>query len=145
MNLLAAVMLFLVMNSLATPYLAETTASFRRNEARSTIEADLIRARTLAAREGSRAILSISSDKESYSFGFDYAPYSDPPTADSIEFNRNLPSNITVEATQTIIFNSRGMLVDTSATLTTTTMNLLFDERQFSQLSIYPTGAIEFQ
>ena len=116
MNLLAAISITSILATMAVPQVSEMTASFERLNIQSEFDLDLKRAQIRSISEGCRGIVTIASGGGSYSFGCDFLPYDTtvPPAADSgyVYYNREMPTNFTVGSSETIIFNSRGRVVD---------------------------------
>jgi Tfp pilus assembly protein FimT len=118
--------------------------SFNRSAAVQSLTSDIVRARNEATKEGTRIVFSVAGDAKSYTVGYDYIPYSSPAAIDSgaTSFKQVLPNQVTLSASQTIIFNSRGYLVDVNGQLTTTTVTLSYRGVSFKTATIYPTGHV---
>ena len=133
-----------VIASIAFPDYGELAASFNRQNALNQIEFDFRRARGEALSTGTRGIISFSSGGNVYSYGFDYVPYASPAAAESEEFRRELPANITVASDIPVLFDSRGYLVDVNGNLTTANLTLSYDGASFCTGSVLSTGTISF-
>ena len=121
--------------------------SFRGSIARSTavnqLEVDFRRAKVEARKTGSRVILSVGVGGKSYTFGTDSAPYNDPVASDATLFSTDLPSGVTLEVDDTIIFDPRGRLIDSTGALNQRGTVLKQDGTTFAQHSIYASGFID--
>jgi len=146
------VVLFMValLGASAVPQISDIGESFDRMNSRSLLLQDIKRAQAESLTEGCRGIFTITTDGSGYSFGCDYLTYDtqDPPVADDSSFVRVLPRNITITASQTIIFNSRGQAVDVDDVITTITIQLLYDEtggpQSFASGTLLGTGLFSF-
>jgi hypothetical protein len=118
--------------------------SINRNNSRNEFEYDLARAQNEAASMGTRVVMTPAADGRSYQFGFDNLPYANPPVIEQPIFTRRLPTGITIGASQAVIFDSRGFLVNAEGNYTTTTITFLSGERHRETALIYPTGTIIF-
>ncbi len=122
-DLLVASTTMLVLIATAVPTLTDLLASFERNAAIEQVTFDLQRARQEAIAQGTKAILTIHGDGTNYSVGTDLLPYSAPPNADVTIFSNSLPSRVTMNSSQTVIFDSRGFLIDDNSQSTTTVLS----------------------
>ena len=118
---------------------------FEKRNAKEQVQGDLTRAKNQAIEAGARGVLSLSSDGTVYSFGLDYLPLStaSPPAVDEVVYTRNLPTRVTVTTSQDLLYNTRGMVVNSSGALTTTTVTLQYRSETFMTITVYPTGAFE--
>lgn len=140
-ELLVAMSIFAIMLATALPNLSEVFNSFERNSFLSQVVADLSEARALSLSKGARGVFSISEDGSSYSFGIDTLELNDPPSADTILFNRNFSSKNSLSASSTILFSSRGYLVDEYGELVNININLARNNEQFCSGTIYTVGS----
>ena len=145
MDFLVTLSIFLILTSVGVTHLPEFIESFEKKNAKEQVQGDLTLAKVKAVNEGARAILSISSDGSVYTLGLDYLPLStdSPPAVDEVVFTRALPRRVSVSVDQTLIYNTRGMVVDESSDLTTTTLTLNYRDTAFMTLTIYPTGSFD--
>jgi prepilin-type N-terminal cleavage/methylation domain-containing protein len=134
----------------AIPKFEEIQASYHRFNSRSFLIQDLRRAQAFTLSEGCRGILTVASDKKRYSFGCDYLTYdtSNPPSPDSVSFEREMPVGITIELSQTIIFNSRGESVDADGIVSSVPISLVdsraVDSSSFADGTLLGTGLFNF-
>ena len=122
--------------------LVEWRASLNRKEARSFLEFDIKRMRSEATGRGSRVLLTINEAGTAYEVGVDYAPFSDPPAQDLLLFTRVLPRDITIASAQTLMFDSRGFLVDSGGTPATAGVSVNEHDEPFFVAQVFPTGYI---
>ena len=118
--------------------------SFQKKNARQQLELDLRRARQDTMAEGSRGVVTISASGTIYTFGFDYAPYSSPAAIEKVVFNKNLPSDVTLSTSSTIIFDSRGQSVDVNGVLTPVTVTVTLRGQAAIVGTLYPIGYLDF-
>ncbi|MCO6430875.1 MAG: type II secretion system protein [Deltaproteobacteria bacterium] len=135
---------------LAIPMFGQINSSMERVNVRKFLLLDLRRAQAESVTHGCRGIFTISSDNRSYSFGCDYLAYDTnvPPSADVITFSRTLPSHTYVTSDRTIIFNSKGQLVDELGFIDSRSITLSDDSdgpmRVFATGSVLGTGLFEY-
>lgn len=129
--------------AVAAPQRAALQASFYRNNGVNQIEYDLRRARSEASARGAQGIVSIAADGRSYTVGIDVLPFSSPPVADQQLFARSLESGIEISAGSTLIFDSRGYLVDQYGELTSQAVEVSYEEETFCSGTLFPTGNLE--
>ena len=85
-----------------------------------------------------------------YEFGCDYLAYdvNDPPEADLIAFTRFLPTGINITPSEQIIFNSRGLPVDSSDIITSLTVSFTDSTEQgteeFATGTLFGTGLFSY-
>ena len=65
-------------------------------------------------------------------------------SAESIEFTRELPSDITLGPVGSFVINSRGQLIDVSGELTSFSFSLTHATDVYSTGTIHPLGVIDF-
>ena len=140
MELTVTVSILLFFGAVAIPSYSEMNDSFDRNASRQQLDFDLKRLRNEAISNGSRGILTIAAGGTSYSYGFDELPYSNPPVADAVVIQRNLPGEITLTATQQVIYDTRGYLIDVNGNFTSSTLTLAHNLSGFCDGTIEPIG-----
>lgn len=118
--------------------------SFRRHTTRQNLDFDIHRAREEAVKAGARGILTVNSGGTSYTVGLDVYPFNSTGTIETTLFTRNLPHNFTLSASQSIIFDSRGFLIDASGAVTNTTLTLSDHGTQYLSGTVYPTAYVNF-
>ena len=122
------VVLFLtsILAAYAIPQYSLMSDSYDRFNARAHLLEDIKTAQAFSLAQGCRGIITIAPDAKSYTFGCDYLSYdtADPPVPDSIEYTRNLDGDVTVAASGTVIFNSRGQTVDKDDIISNITFTL---------------------
>lgn len=133
----------LVMGFAVVSMVSLKTTSEKVN-AKHEIASDILRARKEALARGTRVIIDIDSSGKSYSVGFDYVPYSDPPVAEAIKFTRSMAEGIMLTPAQKLVFDPRGCLIDDTGALTTGSLVLNHHQLAYAVGSILPTGFIEF-
>lgn len=131
-----------ILSSLGLMSFRDMQSSFRKNDARYTLDADLRRARTEAIAEGGRSILTVTSGGKSYRVGLDQFPFSSVGTPDKVLFQRKLPDGIKLSTAQTVVFDPRGYLVDVTGNYTTTAVSLSQDGGAYFSATIFTTGAM---
>lgn len=129
----------------AIPHLGDLNQTFSKSNAIKEIEFSIQRAKSEALANGSRAIFAVSGDGRSYSVGFDVLPYSSSPAiADTILFQEILPSTITLDLANPLIFDSRGFLIDESETPTTRSITFYSSDSDYCSATILSTGQTSF-
>jgi prepilin-type N-terminal cleavage/methylation domain-containing protein len=123
----------------------EVMESFKRSEARQQLFYDIKRARNEASASGARTVMRIDGSGTSYAVGLDRFPFSSTMSMDSQLFLRELPNRITLNQSQTLVFDPRGYLIDSAGDLTTTTLTLSSVGTDFYSANVYPTGYIDVQ
>ena len=143
-EVLLGVLLMSLMLALAVPSLWE----FQRSAVRVGIErqlmADLQRLRADAGARGTRGVLIIAADGRSYAFGLDWIPFNTPPTTDDGPVERRMPDGISIEPESTLIFDSRGYLIDFDGRSASAALTLSDEGYGFAAGTVMPTGAVEF-
>lgn len=145
-SLIELVVVMVIMGILAATALADTDdlmASFRRSNGVNQVEFDLRRARADAIANGSRVIVGLGTGGETYTYGLDTLPFSDPAVADTQEHNRDLPKNVSVTTTVDLIFDSRGYLIDVDGVLQTATLSIRYSGAEFCAGTVRSTGNLE--
>lgn len=145
LELLVAMGLFSVLAFAGALQFGELMGSFNRNNARHDLEFDVSRIRSEAGAEGTRVVLVIGADRSFYSVGFDRLPYASPPVIEVPLFRRNLPNDVTVTATQPLIFDSRGYVINEGGQLTNTVLTLAYQGANYLTATVYPTGHVAFR
>jgi prepilin-type N-terminal cleavage/methylation domain-containing protein len=144
-EVLTVVFIVSVLLGVAAPATVELYRSYERSGTLQLLIADVRRASGRAALLGTRVVFSIDATGEAYSFGPDYPPYSAPAAAETVEFNRTLPRSISISPKQNVIFDSRGVSIDASGNPTALHYVVSQNGKAFSNLTITPVGAIEFE
>ncbi len=142
-ELLVAVTIFSVLTAIAVPSVITVRESFDRHFGKSQVEFALRRARSDSVDRGTRGILRFSKDGASYSFGFDYLPFSSAPIEDYVSFIRDLPPKVTVLG-DPLVFSSQGFLVDVSGNPTDAKFILSYAGEEYCTGKIHSTGNIEY-
>lgn len=145
LELLVAMMILVVISSVAFANAPEVMRSFKQNNLRREFEFVLRRAKSEAAQEGTRTILAFENAGASYSVGFDYLPYNDPVAADEVFLSRAFGDDFTISSDQTIIFDSRGYLVDETGQLTQTFLTLYQQGQYLVTGQIFSTGFLNYE
>ena len=122
----------------------ELTDSLHKGDARQQLEFDLRRARNDTMNEGCRGIMTVASDSKSYTFGFDYPPYSSPAVIEKIIFIRKLPRDVTITTSATAIIDARGQSIDVNGNLTSVTVTITPRGKTGTVGTIYPIGFVDF-
>lgn len=144
LELLIVFVLFGVLSESAVHGVVSLQKSIQRNTARQQVEFALRRARSEALANGSRAIVTVATDGNSFSIGLDAYPYSSTFAPDSTIFNARLPDGIALTTNHTIVFSSSGSLIDSNGSLTTITASLTDSDATFLSGTIYPIGTIDY-
>lgn len=143
-ELLVTITIFSIFATVAIPNVVALKSSFDRHSGKGQVEFAIRRARNEAIAKGTRAVLQFARDGGSYSFGYDYSPYNTPPAEDIVSYVRDLPSEITAIATQTIIFNSQGNLVDQNGDLTQLEITLSYLGHSYCSGTVLATGDLDY-
>ena len=145
LELLVVMTIFALLTTLALPQFVSLESTFARSDSLQRVEFDLRRAKSEALAAGARTVVSFDDRGQGYSIGFDYLPFNDPPAADEIFLNETLPSTISLNSeSSTIIFDSRGFLIDDAGSPTTVDISLVENGAEYGTASISATGAITF-
>ena len=112
MEVIVAFGIFGSLMLMSTPYVEDLAGSFERRQAIVQFQSDLQYTRAKATEHGARAILDLQSGGTNYTIGIDSPPYSDPATADQVYNSKNFDGEVTATTSRTIMFDSRGFLVD---------------------------------
>lgn len=118
-------------------------AAVEKSDVLQQFEYDLRRARAEAAGEGARGILKLAANGHSYTVGIDRPPYSSAPIqADTVLYTRKIPTHFTLTLGQTIVFDSRGFLIDTNGNMTTVAYSLSGSEVTSISGQVTALGAV---
>ena len=132
-----------IVASSALPGYGQMFASFNRQNAVNQIEFDIRRARSEALADGTRGVIAFAGGGSEYSFGIDQLPYSNPAVANTQEFRRVLPKNVTASSSVPLVFDSRGYLINASSgAITSATLSINYEGTQFCSGSVFSTGTI---
>lgn len=130
-----------IISGVVAYYYGDFSNSFASNQARQTFEGDILRSRNEAVSTGARAIFTL--DSTGYTVGIDYIPFSAGLTADKTIMRRTLPKGIALTLSQPIIFDSRGYLISSAGSYTSTVCSMTVSGKPFYSKTIYSTGAIQ--
>lgn len=128
----------------AIPDYTEMSEAVNRRAAREIIDADVARARGTAIAEGARAVITVSALNSGYTVGVDYLPYNNPPAADDLVFATQLPDNVELSVSDTLVFDSRGYLVDSAGVPTSQVVTLTQGASVFQTGIVYSAGMLAF-
>lgn len=128
----------------AIPDYSQMSEAVNRRAAREVIDADIARARGTAIAEGARSIITISALNTGYTVGVDYLPYNNPPAADSLVFATQLPETVEISVSDTLVFDSRGYLVDATGTPTTQVLTLSQNGTMYQSGTVFSAGMLAF-
>ena len=134
--------LSLIFVGIAVPNFVRLDASFRRSQARTQVEGDIIYVRSLALREGGRAAILPSEDGASYTISTGHAPYSGFPGTDDVVVTKRLPSGASMKADGPIVFDARGHVIDEYGKMNSLSLSLAWKNRNFATISLCPMGFI---
>lgn len=139
---LVALSISSVVAYITIPRFTEINASMHRINARKFVLLDLRRAQAETVKNGCRGIVTIAANSNSYTFGCDYLAYDTnvPPQADVIIFSRTLPNSFFISSDDTIIFNSKGQIVDELGFIDSRQITL--SESAHGPMNQYATGQI---
>ena len=145
-ELLVAMSISVLVTLVAIPYAKDLSDSMNKRSAEIQVQRDLRYAQAMTVEEGCRGIFQISTDQKRYTFGCDYLPYDSnaTPTWDTQKFTRSLPKDIKMTSNSTVIFNSRGQVIDTSENLATRTLTLWLRSTSYNVGTLRPTGLFEY-
>ncbi len=129
-------------SSIAVLGLGNIRGSFDKNEARYQLEADLKVLRNSAIESGARSFLIIAAGGASYSAALDYSPYGATPSAEKTLFSRTLPHGVSLSSSATVIVNPKGFTINSSGTISSTSLTLSFHSSPFLSATLYPTGVL---
>lgn len=131
-----------IVSSIAMLGLSNIRSSFDKNEARYQLEADLKVLRNAAIESGARSFFIIGAGGSSYSAALDYSPYGPTPSNERTLFTRTLPQGISLASGSTVIVNPKGFTIDSSGTISSTSVTLSFRSSTFLSATLYPTGVL---
>jgi len=142
-EMLVAVAIIGIVAGMFVQQFSDFQGSFKRSDAKQTFESDVLRIRNEAVSKGARALLVLNSTGDGYTAGLDYVPYSSSGSIDNTIFQRSFPYGVTATLSQSIIFDTRGYLIDLSGTFTTTAVTMMLDGNTFYTPTVFTTGAIQ--
>jgi len=146
-EMMVALFIVGILLAIATPNYVDMSRSFSKSNVRIQLLQDLRRGQATTVSEGCRGVFSFSSDGRSYSFGCDYLPYSEanPPVADSLRFTKELAKGFSVSADATILFNSKGQVIDSDGVLDSRSLQVNLDgDGVVARGTLRPTGFFNF-
>lgn len=133
-----------IMFIIAVPSFREMQASMDRGRAIRQFEADIRKIQGIALSRGLRAIIVLDGSGSFYSIGLDYAPYSDTGVPDEIISRAAFPANVSLSVGDSIIFDSRGYLIDTDGNFSSTAIEMRQNGESFLSGNIPSNGFISF-
>lgn len=144
LTVVLAVMALLALQ--AIPALLDMQLGIDQASARDILEYDISRTKSEAVSSGARAILKMNTDGSGYTVGVDRAPVANPPTIEETLFTRTLPNDVFLNVAMdvTIMFDSRGLVVDEFGEPTSIEATLQQKGDDFSPVFIYPVGRVCF-
>lgn len=145
LEILTALAITSILALTAVLNIPDVLESFKRSEARQQLFYDIQRARVEATSVGARVVMRINGSGTSYAMGVDNYPYSSGLIMDSQLFLRELPNRIVISQSQTLAFDPRGYLIDSTGDLSTATLTLQSNGITFYSANVYPTGYIDVQ
>ena len=140
LELLVVLATFSIISAIGASNLPSARSSFVRADARQQFKSDLQRMRAEAQASGGRILLTFNAAHSGYSVGVDYRPFSLSSVPDEILFQRKFESEISIASTHQIIFDPRGLLVDSNGDLTTSVLSIGYEGIQFVSGTLYSTG-----
>ena len=149
-ELLISMTMILIIGNSAIGQVAKTSKIYNQWNARSILLRDIRFAQSKSITQGCRGVFKITSGGESYSFGCDYLDYdtSNPIDADVSFLFRELPRNISISGSNTIIFNNTCQNIDSTGNLTTGSLTLTDNGggeiNNFASATIYSTGVFTY-
>jgi len=143
-EVMATALVFVALSALAVPNLVELKGSFERHRGKAEFQSAIREAKARAVSEGTRAILNVSTDGASYTFGFDLVPFNDPPKEDSTESIRDLPENVTLSLSNPVVFNSQGYLIDETGSLANVNAELKYFGDTYCKATVYASGYTDY-
>lgn len=143
LELLVACSIFGMLVAIAVPVNSDLRESYSKNMAFNMLVNDIAKAQSITIARGNRGVITTSNSGNSYTFGLDVFPYNPNFTAETTEFTRNLPNSVTLHLDENIIFNPRGLVINTSELLVSRNLSLEYENSQFKSLTLFPTGVVE--
>ena len=145
LEMLVAFAITLIVVSTALPRVQALLAVMNRSNAEVQIMQHIRWLQAKSVEEGCHGIFQISSDNKSYSLGCDYVTYSTSatPAADTVFESYYLPNEITITSDASIIFNTRGQIIDYEGNLNTRTISMYHRGTLFQTGTIRATGFFE--
>ncbi|MCB0337125.1 MAG: hypothetical protein KDD62_12495, partial [Bdellovibrionales bacterium] len=90
---------------------------------------------------GAQVVLATAEGNNDYFFGLDTLPLNEPAAPDSVKVTRKLGSKTTISISDTVIFSSRGYVVDEDGDPTNITLSLSRAGEVFCSGTLYPVGS----
>jgi prepilin-type N-terminal cleavage/methylation domain-containing protein len=143
-ELLVVLTLGVILTGMALPEYRATRDSFSRLDAPRQLDFHLRRARSEALASGSRVIVASADSAGGYTVGHDYYPYSANATTDDTFLHEALPSGVTATFSRTIIFDTRGFLIDSAGLPVTATVTFNLRGAAFGTATISSIGVFSF-
>ena len=132
-----------ILLALAIPNFEGLWSSYVKSNAFRELQADVRRMRAETLMAGTRGVMTIDLDGSGYAFGFDELPYASPPAIDRTVFRTKLPNQIALSSSQDLYFDSKGLVIDSSGSVTSLNMDLDFRGNTYASATIYATGAFD--
>lgn len=142
-ELLVAMVILAILSYSGVNQYMQTLGAFKRMSALNQFESDMRRARIESITQGGRGLVLESGDGHGYRIGIDYFPFASTPIIETQLFASDFGDEIGFDASDEIIFNSRGFLVDETGLPTTITFEFTFRGEPFCNGSIYSSGVLE--
>ncbi|RMG39204.1 MAG: hypothetical protein D6719_13815, partial [Candidatus Dadabacteria bacterium] len=112
--------------------------------ARQQFEFSVMRARAEALANGTRVVFQTNTDGSVYKFGTDKLPFNDPASYDQLIFSDSFKGDVKLTLNDTLIFNSRGYVVDQDDQLNSVSVTLKRKGKTFCTGTIYATGFLDY-
>lgn len=144
LEMMVAVSILMVIGLTTAFVTPDLLDSFNRKNAKQIFDSDMRHARSEATREGCRVVVTFLNGGNRYQLGRDHLPYNTPPAADDVFLTRTLPKNVTVTAAQTIAFDSRGYLINSTGDPVSTAITLKLRNVEFLNGAIYASGLVHY-
>jgi Tfp pilus assembly protein FimT len=135
-----------IMVAAALPRLNDFREVVHRNNAEFQVVQHLRWLQAKAVEQGCRGILTVSNDNRSYSMGCDYIPFdeSSSPDFDTLFSTYPLPGEVRINVDDTIVFNTRGQVINPAGNLQTRTLTLSYYASPFKTGTLRPTGFFDY-
>jgi len=142
-EILASVSILTTMIATGVPQTTALWETFEGSKAVKQFVINVRRARIESLTAGTRGVLKVDVDADGFSFGIDAAPYSNPALSDYSVFRENLGESITLNTSDTLIFDSRGFLVDVDGDPTTAAFSISVKGDLFASGTISSSGRVD--
>ena len=142
-ELLGVMTLIGILSATGLQQYAITLQSFTKMGAIQQFKTDVRRAKLESLAQGGHGVLSESDGNHGYAMGIDYLPYGVSPTIEKQLFVTSFSEHITISLSASLIFDSRGFLIDSTGVPTTAAFSLSYDETEYCTGDIYSSGIVE--